>query len=105
MVAGLHICDTLTNGLDDAGTLVSQDDRESTLGVLSGECVGIGMTDTSVVDLDADFVGFGGRNLDVLNHKVLASLPGNCGLLISVSLGLVLCQSTLRESSPCIPCK
>jgi hypothetical protein len=39
VVARLHICDTLTNGLDDASTLVTQDNGESALRVLSGECI------------------------------------------------------------------
>lgn len=41
MVAGLHVGDTLTDGLDDTGTLVSQDDGERALGVLAGQSVGI----------------------------------------------------------------
>lgn len=104
MVARLHVCDALANGLDDASTLVSQDDREGTLGVLSGEGVGIGMADTSVVDLDADFVGFGRSNFDVLNHKVLASLPGDCGLLM-VSAWASFCADYAAEESLYIPCK
>ena len=36
MVTRLHIGDPLTNRLDDTGTLMTQDDRESTLGVLAG---------------------------------------------------------------------
>jgi hypothetical protein len=39
VVAGLYICDTLTDGLDDTGTLVTKDNGEGTLGVLSGKCV------------------------------------------------------------------
>ena len=41
MVAGLHGCDALTNRLDDTGALVTQDDGESTLGILAGQSVGI----------------------------------------------------------------
>lgn len=41
MVAGLDVGDALADGLDDTGTLVSKDDGESTLGVLSRECVRI----------------------------------------------------------------
>lgn len=36
MVARLDIGHALTNGLDDTGTLVTQDNGESTLGVLAG---------------------------------------------------------------------
>ncbi len=38
------------------------------------------MTHASIVDLNADFVGFGGSNLNVLDREVLSSLPGNGGL-------------------------
>lgn len=41
VVTGLHVCDALTDGLDDTGALVAQDDRESSLWVLSGKCVRI----------------------------------------------------------------
>ena len=41
MVTDLDVGHTLTDGLDDASTFVSEDDGESTLGVLAGECVGI----------------------------------------------------------------
>ena len=41
MVAGLHVGDTLADGLDDTGTLVSENDGESALGILAGEGVGI----------------------------------------------------------------
>ena len=41
VVAGLHVGDALADGLDDTGTLVSKDNGESTLRVLSGESVGI----------------------------------------------------------------
>ena len=41
IVAGLYRGDALANGLDNSSTLVSQDDGESTLGILAGERVGI----------------------------------------------------------------
>ena len=41
MVARLHVGNTLTDGLNEAGTLVTEDNRESTLGVLAGQSVGI----------------------------------------------------------------
>lgn len=41
IVTGLHGGDALADGLDDTGTLVSQNNGESTFGVLSGESVGI----------------------------------------------------------------
>jgi len=80
VVAGLHIGDALSNRLDVAGALVSEDNGEGTLRILARESVGIGMADTSVVNLNTDFVCSGGKNLDLLNGEVLTSLPGDCGL-------------------------
>lgn len=40
------------------------------------------VADTSVMDLNADFVGLGRRNLDVLDGQRLASCPGDGGLLL-----------------------
>jgi hypothetical protein len=39
MVSRLHGGDALANGLDDAGTLMTKNDGESTLGVFAGEGV------------------------------------------------------------------
>lgn len=89
VVTRLHICDTLANGLHDASTLVSQNNGEGTLGVLAGQGVGIGVADTGVVDLNADFVGFGGSDLDVFDGEVLASLPGDGGLQVGVSMSIL----------------
>jgi hypothetical protein len=80
VVTGLDVGDALANGLDDTGTLVSKDNGESTLGILAGECVGICVANTSVVDLNSDLVGLGRSNLDVLNGERLAGLPGDGGL-------------------------
>ena len=38
-VSGLDVGDALSYGLDDTGTLVSQDDRERAFGVLAGQRV------------------------------------------------------------------
>lgn len=80
VVTRLHVGDTLANRLHDTSTLVSEDDGESTLWVLARQCVGICVANTGVVDLDTDFVGFGGSDLDVLDAKVLAGLPGDGSL-------------------------
>lgn len=40
------------------------------------------MADTSIEDLDSDFVGFWRGDLDVFDRKVLAGLPGNGSLLM-----------------------
>lgn len=98
MVAGLHVGDALADRLDNSGAFMSQDDRERALGVLSRQCVGIWprsgsvawrregpdhltcVADTDVVNLDADLVGFGRSDLDILDGQVLASRPGHGGL-------------------------
>lgn len=101
MVAGLHVGDALTNGLDDASAFVSENDGEVALGVLARERIGIYklvsvfslppahasgsshltcVANASVVNLDADLVGLGGSNLDVLNREALAGFPGNGSL-------------------------
>lgn len=41
IVTGLDGSHTLADRLDNTGTLVAQDDRESTLGVLAGQSVGV----------------------------------------------------------------
>ena len=41
IVAGLDRSHTLPDGLDDTRTFVTENDRESTLGILAGKCVGI----------------------------------------------------------------
>lgn len=41
MVANLYVCDTLADGLDDTGALMTEDDGEGSLGVLTRESVGI----------------------------------------------------------------
>ena len=41
VVARLHVGDALTNRLDNAGTLVTEDNGEGALGVLAGKGVGI----------------------------------------------------------------
>jgi hypothetical protein len=59
---------------------VSENNGESTLGVLSRQCVGICVADTSVQNLDTDFVSPGRRNLNILNRERLASAPCNGSL-------------------------
>jgi hypothetical protein len=97
IVARLDRGHALTHGLDNTSTLMSQDDWESTFGVLARECVCIcsfhqpvflrvvgclrtRMADTRVMNLNADLVGLGWCDLDVLDAEVLASFPGDGGL-------------------------
>lgn len=103
MVAGLYTGNALADGFDNAGALVAKDDGEGALGVFAGEGVGIyearnvsvwfslrnmrerpvGLTcvaDTGVVDLDADLVGLGRGDLDILDGQLLTGLPGDGGL-------------------------
>jgi hypothetical protein len=80
MVAGLYVSDALADRLDVSGALMAEDDRKSALGVLAGECVGICVADTRVVDLDTDFVCPGRKNLNLLDGEILAGFPSNCSL-------------------------
>lgn len=80
VVARLHVGDALTNRLDNTSTLMTQDDGEGSLGVLAGQGVGICVADSSVVDLNTDFVCSWGQDFDVFDGQVLAGLPGNGGL-------------------------
>lgn len=80
MVAGLDVGDALADGLDDTSTLVSQDDGEGTLGIFAGQGVCVCVADTGGVDLNADLVGLGRSDLDVLDAQLLAGLPGNGSL-------------------------
>lgn len=80
VVAGLHVGDALTNTLDNTGTLMSQDNGESTLGVLARKSVGIRVADTSVVDFDSDFMCLWWCHFNVLNGEIFASFPGHGGL-------------------------
>lgn len=67
MVTRLHIGDALAYRLNNTSTLVTQDDGESTLWVLAGQGVCICVADSSVVDLNADFVGSWGQDFDVFD--------------------------------------
>lgn len=80
VVTRLHVGDALSHRLDDAGTFVTQDNGEGSLGVLAGQRVRICVADTCVVNLDTDLMGPGRSDLDVLDGKVLAGFPGNGGL-------------------------
>lgn len=80
VVARLHIGDTLADRLNHTGTLVTQDDGEGPLRVLARQGVCVCVANTCVVDLDTNFVGLGGSDLDVLDAQLLAGFPSNGGL-------------------------
>lgn len=93
VVSGLDGGDPRADGLDDTGSFVSEDDGESALGVLAREGVGIYpisvccslpprpscnrtcVANSSVVDLNADLVGLGCGNLNVLDRKRFPGFP------------------------------
>lgn len=79
MVAGFDVGNALADRLDDTGALMAEDNGESTLGVLPGEGVGVGVANTSVVDLDTDFMGLRGFDFDGFDAERLAGLPGDGG--------------------------
>ena len=80
VVSGLHVGDTLADRLYDTGTFVSENNWKGTLGILAREGVCVGVTYTSVVDLNSDLVGPWWGDLDILNGKILAGFPGDGGL-------------------------
>jgi hypothetical protein len=41
VVAGLHVGNTLADGLDETSALVAKHDGEGALGILARECVGV----------------------------------------------------------------
>lgn len=113
MVTGLHVSDTLADRLDDASTLVSEDDGESSLRVLAGESVRILISSAlishmmlwccltcvayaSVVHLDTDLVGLGRSDFDILDRKWLSSLPGNGGLAGNCLAWSQRCRAVMR---------
>lgn len=57
------------------------------------------MADTSVVDLNADFVGLWWSDLDVLNGEIFTGLPGNGGLYNSKILVIVVIEFILYLAS------
>lgn len=80
IVTGLHGGNAFSNRLDDTGTFVAKDHRERSFGILSGEGVRICVADTSVVNLNTDFVGFGWFNFNILDGKGLAGSPCDSSL-------------------------
>lgn len=81
-VALLDVVDTFTDGLDDTGTFVTQDSRESALGVGARQSVGICVAETSVGDLDANLTSARRLNLDLFDGHGLAGFPGDGGLAL-----------------------
>jgi hypothetical protein len=57
------------------------------------------VTDTGVVYLDTDFVGFGRGNLDVFDDQILAGLPGDGGL------DKFSCCGRTGGDQECLPCR
>lgn len=80
VIANLDIGHTLADALDDTSTLVSENDGESTLRISTRQGVGVSVADTGEGELDADLMGTGRQNLDILNRQRLAGLPGNGSL-------------------------
>lgn len=46
------------------------------------------VTDTGMVDLDADLMGLWRRNLDILHRQRLTGAPGNGGLFMTLALSV-----------------
>ena len=67
MVSGLHICNAFAHRLDYASAFMAQHYRESTFRILSRECVGIGMANSSVVYLNPHFMRLRGLYFNVFD--------------------------------------
>jgi hypothetical protein len=82
MVPRLDICYALANTLNDTSTLVAEDYGKGAFRIFPGECICIGMTNSSVIYLDSNFVSTGRFHFDVFNCQVLAGFPRNRSLCI-----------------------
>lgn len=111
MVPWLYARHALADGLYDTCTLVSENNRERTLGILARERVRICVAYAGVVDLDADLVRLRWGDLDVFDRKVFAGFPGDCSLFEGYQSAVVLCDDRkglqenmggkLEEDVPC----
>lgn len=79
-VADLDGGDTLAEALHDGGGFVAEDAREEALGVVTVQCVDIGVAEGIGDYLDADFALFGWGHVDVLVDEGLFRAVGDCSL-------------------------
>lgn len=87
LVARLDAGHALTDGLNNAGSLVAEDGGEETLGVAALEGEGIGVAESGVGDLHADLTRAGGGDNNALNAEgvlpvLLLGLPSNGGVAL-----------------------
>jgi len=68
---------SLADRLDYTGSLVSKDDGEDSLRILSTESVRVSVTNTSSVEFDSDLSLLRGRDFDRLDGKGFRGLPCN----------------------------
>ena len=73
---------------------------------LAWECGLTGVTDASVKDLNADFMGFRGSDLNLLNGQWLAGGPGNGSLTFTNQHALTTAWvgRQRRHKSSSLPC-
>jgi len=67
MVADSDVCNALPNRFNNSSSLVTQDNREETLRIFTTSSVFVGMANTSVKNVDPDFMCPWGGNLNIFD--------------------------------------
>jgi len=80
VIANLQSGDALTNALNDTSTLVSENDREDALGIVTVQSVGVSMADAAIQHANTDFASLRRSHLHLLNHQRSLGLPGDGSL-------------------------
>lgn len=88
VIAGRETQHSFAATLHNAGTLVTEDDGENTLGIMTAQRRGVRMTNARCDNANAHFVGFRRCHLDRFDGERLAFGPGDC-----CSAGYDLCMT------------
>jgi protein involved in ribonucleotide reduction len=73
VIARLYAGDTFSDFYDDARTLVTQNDREDALRIITRQRECVGVADTGVADFDKHFALTGRLHVDLNDFEWLAS--------------------------------
>jgi hypothetical protein len=76
LVTNLDRCHTRANGLHNSASLMPEDAREFSFGVLTRECIDIGMAQSIRKNLETDFSCLGRRDCDGFRLQRLVGGPG-----------------------------
>ncbi len=77
MITGFHAGDSRTDLLDDASAFVTQDHREHSFRIGSGQSEGIRVADTGRHDANQNFAGFRSVEIDLLDAEWFIRFKGN----------------------------